>query len=294
MACLVALGPCRGSIAKVRISAPLRRGAGRVLEQVPLEDLWLILGRAHTLKGAEVQKRGESTLNKHIMMALAAVVLCASIASATPVYGTPVLPGDWTGQRTLTPGGGLNSAGLGNNPFDPGTGISWIITFDGMTNLYTYSYSFFAPNRSGAPQPLEQSHFILELSGGCIVEGQSDCISGFGGKTEFRSNWDSSGPGQSNPGFPTGTSIYGVKFDEELSTYTFLSDRIPVWGNFYAKKANDGLWNFGLESAYSGSDNTLYFIPRPDTDSPAPQIPEPGTFALLGAGIGVFALLRRR
>ena len=231
-------------------------------------------------------------LNKHIMMALAAMVLCASIASATPVYGTPVLPGDWTGQRTLTPGGGLNSAVLGNNRFEPGTGISWIITFDGMTNLYTYSYSFFAPNRSDQRQPLEQSHFILELSSpGCIVEGQSDCIQGANSVTEFRSDWDSS-IGQSNPGMPA--AIYGVKFGTGLSTYTFLSDRNPVWGNFYAKKANDGLWNLGLESAHSGSTDKLYFIPRPDTDSPAPQIPEPGTFALLGAGIGVFALLRRR
>jgi hypothetical protein len=230
-------------------------------------------------------------LNKHIMMALAAVVLCASIASATPVYGTAVSMGDWTGERTLTTGGGLNSAGLGNNRFDPGTGISWNITFNSMTNLYTYSYSFFAPNRSGAPQPLEQSHFILELSGGCIVEGQSDCIQGANSVTEFRSDWDSS-IGQSNPGMPA--AIYGVKFGTGLSTYTFLSDRNPVWGNFYAKKANDGLWNLGLESAHSGSTDKLYFIPRPDTDSPAPQIPEPGTFALLGAGIGVFALLRRR
>lgn len=228
---------------------------------------------------------------KVIVVALAVAIFGAGMATAA-IYGTSVASPEWTGQRTLTPGGGLNSLGAGNNPFDPGTGISWNITLDSMMNVYTYTYSFFAPNRAGQPNPLEMSHFILELSPGCIVEGQSDCISGFTGDTEFRSDWNASGPGGSNPGLPA--SIYGVKFDEGLVTYTFLSDRNPVWGNFYAKKAQDGLWNLGLEAAYSGSDNTLYFIPRPDTDSATPEIPEPGTLALLGAGLAAFALLRRR
>lgn len=97
---------------------------------------------------------------------------------------------------------------------------------------------------------------------------------------------------QFEPGLPA--SIYGVKFDEGLSTYTFFSARNPVWGNFYAKKANDGLWNLGLETAHSSSGNTLYFVPRPDTDSPAGQIPEPGTLLLLGAGLLALGLIRRR
>lgn len=228
-----------------------------------------------------------SSLGKIGCWLAAAVIAFSGVALATPVYNTSVLPADWTGQRTLTTGGGLNSAGSGNNPFVPGTGISWNITFDGMTNVYTYSYSFFAPGG----QALAVSHFILELSPGCI-EGQgaaatSSCIWQANSEVKFDDQW---GQSPSNPGMPA--AIYGVKFDTERSTYTFLSDRNPVWGNFYAKKANDGLWNLGLESAYSLSGNTLYFIPRPDTDGHV--IPEPGTFVLLGAGLLGLGLLRRR
>jgi|DewCreStandDraft_4_1066084.scaffolds.fasta_scaffold11501_6 hypothetical protein len=227
------------------------------------------------------------------VLTLSVCLAAAAAASATPVYGTAVSNSDYSGQRTLLAdySGGLKSLGAGNNPFEFGTVISWTISFNPVTNLYTYSYSFFEPSKKNGLQPLEMSHFILELSPGCIIEGQSDCISGFNGKTEFRSDWTDD-IGQSNPGLPG--SIYGVKFDENLSTYTFLSDRNPVWGNFYAKKAQDGLWNLGLEAAYSQSGNTLYFVPRPDTDSPAGQIPEPGTLFLLGAGLVALGLIRRR
>lgn len=225
------------------------------------------------------------------LFGLALFLAATMAASATPVYGTPVASGDWTGQRTLTSGGGLNSAGTGNNPFATGTGISWVISLDSVTNLYTYEYSFFRPSDRNGSQPLTVSHFILELSPGCIIEGQSECIWDPNSQTEFRSAWMND-TGNSNPGLPG--SIYGVKFDTELSTYTFISDRNPVWGNFYAKKAQDGLWNLGLEAAYSQSDNALYFIPRPDTDSPGGEIPEPGTLLLLGAGLTALGLFRRR
>jgi hypothetical protein len=231
-------------------------------------------------------------LGKNWIWALALIVLAGGIAAATPVYGTAVSSSDWTGTRTLVTGiGGLGSYS-GDNKFKNGTGIQWAITDNG-DSTFTYSYWFFEPKNNGT-KPLEVSHFILELSQGCIVEGQSSCIWGanVGNKDlEFSEEWKYSPPSKSNIGMPN--PIYGVKFDEEKSTYTFISNRIPVWGNFYAKKGQDGLWNLGLETAYSGSDNTLYFIPRPDTGT-VPEIPEPGTMALLGAGLTALGLLRRR
>ncbi len=213
-------------------------------------------------------------------------VLGAALAAGAPIYNTAVGSSDWIGSRTYS-SGGLNAHNVGPGwEFPVGSGISWNITYNNVTGIYNYSYSFFGPNQTA----LEMSHFILEVSPNCsVVEGQSECVWGFQGKTEFKENW-SSGPG--NPGMPGG--IFGVKFDEERSTYTFSSDRNPVWGNFYAKKGTSGLWNLGLESTYANSGNSLYFIPRPDTDSPTPEIPEPGTWALIGAGLAAVGLLRRR
>lgn len=228
---------------------------------------------------------------RHIPMVAVILTLAAASAIATPVYSTPVAPADFTGQRTLASGGGLASAGSGPGwTFPAGSSVSWSIVDNG-NGTFTYSYSFFQSLPSGGKEDITLSHFILELSPGCIVEGQSSCIWDANSTTAFSTDWNS-GIGNSNPGMPS--SIYGVKFSTGASTYTFTSDRIPVWGDFFAKKGTDGLWNLGLDPTYSSSSDILRFIPRPDTESPHPEVPEPGTMALLGAGIGALVLLRRR
>ncbi len=223
---------------------------------------------------------------RRVLSRLAAVtIVLSSVVLATPVYNTSVDSMDWSGSRTVgSPVGGLGSTG---GVFPEGSGIAWLILNNGDGTL-TYTYRFFSPGVEGQEVQLELSHFILELSQGCNDEG-SGCVQGFNGDVEYNSAWGSS---PSNPGIPG--SIYGIKFDEGQAEYTFVSNRMPVWGHFYAKKSDDGMWNLALTGLEEYQEDTLYFIPRPDTDQPAPPIPEPGTMALLGAGVVAMGLLRSR
>jgi hypothetical protein len=235
--------------------------------------------------------------NGTCVWALALIVIAGGTATAAPVYGTVVSQQDYSGIRVLSQGGGLGSAPNPDGldlifPLDR-TSVGWLI-WNNPDGTFTYIYSL-----SPLWPETQFSHFILELSQGCIVEGQSDCILSTPNSVSYSTDWNGTDPGSGNLAMPN--SIYGVKFstyyyydqEADIHIFSFTSDRIPVWGNFYAKKGADALWNLGLETAYRDSDNTLYFIPRPDTES-VPEIPEPGTMALLGAGLTALGLLRRR
>lgn len=175
--------------------------------------------------------------------------------------------------------------------------IQWDITQDLATSLWTYEYTMFSARK-------DISHFILELTGG---EGLGDILDPrvqFGGG-EWQSfpvdgprEWDGSN-GNSDPGWPEGTSMYGVKFDtgSNYLTYAFETMRDPVWGNFYAKsgKHNDQ-WVHVYNNAFAienfESDNKLDFIVRPDGGSNPPVVPEPASSVLFIAGSAVFAYRR--
>ncbi len=76
-------------------------------------------------------------------------------------------------------------------------------------------------------------------------------------------------------------------------TFSFLSDRTPVFGDFYAKGGNDSYaQNDGLLAANRQSNDVRYFVARPDTNS---VVPEPSTYALLGTGLaGLLGVAARR
>lgn len=213
-------------------------------------------------------------MSARLLFGLGLAIFLRFPALGTAIYGTDVDPAYWTGSRSI--GSGLTGTG---QFLAQGFTIAWSITPEAGALRYTYTTTGYAP----------LSHLILELSSGCIGCRHSECIWDINvPHVEFSSDW---GPGPGNPYFPPGATIYGVKFDD-LHGYTisFLSDRNPVWGNFYAKKGTDGAWNLGLEPANRDSDNILYFIPRPDTY----VIPEPGTLLLLGSGLLSVGLWRSR
>ncbi len=111
-----------------------------------------------------------------------------------------------------------------------------------------------------------------------------------------------------NPGSPSLPSeTPGIKFDNSPDaksvTVSFISTRLPMWGDFYAKggDANE-VWNAGF-----GADETVApFIDPTDPADPIGNgsirdhllvpdtIPEPATLTLLALGAGGMLLRRQR
>lgn len=122
----------------------------------------------------------------------------------------------------------------------------------------------------------------------------------------------------SNPGMPA--DVFGIKWDLQDDntkfTASLISDRDPMWGDFFSKDGkSDGVfnsvWNAGFTSddtdpsinlasiRNSNSNLVQDHIMVPDTTTngggPPQRVPEPGTLMLLGLGLlGMQALLFRR
>jgi len=224
------------------------------------------------------------------------LVTGALIACAAPVYDTPA---DLSGNRGtgLLNGGGLFGSGPAYGQTGAGLKVAWLIT--PATGGYNYSYTF--SDYRGRGNGI--SHFILELSQNCLTGDsrsledpncfKNPTVDGTA-TTSFEFNaWNSTSFGNSNPGLP-GT-FHGVKINgggEAPTTYTFFSDRAPVWGDFYIKGGgNPSNYAYNLGITDHNSANTQSFIARPDTT--VAQTPEPASMALFGAGIGLIAVARR-
>ena len=232
------------------------------------------------------------------------------VANATPISA------DLKGTRSTADGGGLTAtdgwSGDGNNGFE----ISWDISYDLPTLLYTYKYTVSGVGVNYLSFGL--SHLNLEVSD----------------KSQFTmleaSAWDSSynepvststisfegpktmKPKQGNTNMPS--DIYAIKWDldsifddpypkDEIKTdylvfvISFNSLQCPVWGNFYAKDGTHKnilatAWNVGFdeEPVADAYGNFTKWIARPDgandNNNVHPgAIPEPTTMLLLGSGL---------
>jgi hypothetical protein len=221
------------------------------------------------------------------LLALAAAPMASINAQA--VWGTSV-GANLTGSRTLP------DVVIGGN-WD-GFLATWNITQEGLNWRYVYTFTSDAP---------AISHLILGLTSTCTTASTSPTASTCLKDASFEGSEmqiGTFGVGSGNPGFPAGNGFWGVKFDETVPgsgnvlNISFLTDRAPVWGDFYAKGGNDSYaFNEGLLAANRNSDDIMMFIARPNGNLNITSVPEPSTYVLMAAGLaglGIAARRRRR
>jgi hypothetical protein len=227
---------------------------------------------------------------KYYTLAAAAFFSMSPASKASPlVYGSLVPTTSWTDSRQAPVNSGSDNGLVGNGNWSD-IAVSWSITQTGSVFHYEYTFS----GLSGK----NLSHFILDLSDNCV----SSCDhSTSNGSCVYNADYDVAGtpnleygtfgPASGNPGFPTGGSITGVKFDswpDGLSAIEFDSSRAPMWGDFYAKGGKvigtntfNYAYNQGLAN-HSTYNDAKFFIAVPDTVGST--VPEPGSLMLIASG----------
>lgn len=215
------------------------------------------------------------------VMAGAAIASSAATAHAyTGSLSTPAASGMVSGGNWSVSNGGFEIAwDVNQNP-------------DG-----TWNYHYTLSRVAGAQLTPGASHAVFQLSSNITSEE----IFNFGGNYG-EAEFGTFGPHPSNPGFPTGLSIFGIKIDfagSGVTTISFDSTRQPMWGDFYAKGgATSFVYNTDLgvpvanandywATPVDANNNPLFKILVPDT------IPAPGSIALVALG-GLMISRRRR
>ena len=194
----------------------------------------------------------------------------------------------YTGSLMSTQGELVSEWKTPNGPVSD-VSLSWEVAYLDQQQLWSYTYLF----SGGAP---DISHGIIEVSenfsglmineGGNIDPGTSPFESG------DPKIYNDSAQGNSNPNIPG--DLFGIKFEDQAS-WTIITDRAPMWGDFYANGARTGYaYNsgFGMNTTASvgngnAKTNSQAWALVPDTQ----VVPIPGAAWLLGiAVLGLFKM----
>ena len=183
--------------------------------------------------------------------------------------------------------------------YGAGTTLAWKIEDHG--SYYTYSYEFIVPLLD-KDKVKNLSHIIFEVSDNFTAANFLDS------SADMYDDLSSFSSENGNPGMP-GSFEVGLKFENEEgnllksslgeATKTFFivfdSDRVPTWGDFYAKDGDEEAcdkkvfvtaWNSGLMYPETGAK-----IVVPDT---LPKVPVPGAVLLGILGVTISGMKLRK
>lgn len=231
----------------------------------------------------------------------AALALAGTDAMAVPLSGTLI----WSSPNGSSPIFANPATGDSKCWDNAATSISWNIVAGASS--YTYSYTW--RTASGAKG---LSHIILEIS----PNAEADDFWNFSGdySTFEIKGYTTSDP--SNQGLPS--NLNGIKFNAGSGsivtengiqykeyTYSFESQRVPVFGDFYARDGKDGgndvyAYNAGFTINDQDIDQAIHIV-VPDTvinpnPNPNPNpTPDAGTtVSLIGLALLGIEGIRRR
>ena len=256
---------------------------------------------------------------KKITILLVAAVLLTGISSLS--WGSYIL--QYQGNITSSIGDGTLVA-TASWDWESGTSnysnLEWSVYQENGTGEWKYEYTFTVPAKAISHSIIEVSQnfpgFQYTATGTDPSTGSQNLII----DPDAPKWYESTGSSGSNPGMPDVDlepggegDLYGIKWDApDIANYDplvfsiiILTDREPMWGDFYAKDGQDGATKVYAYNSGFGQDTTapvadgnartidgLAWVLVPDTEV---TVPEPTTLLLLGLGLIILGgCVRRR